>query len=130
MRRRPSPRSAAAGSQAVRQAVPETEQPRVGHLEDAADIRGLAFVEEEVAVGRVRICVAIALQEPERHEGIEEIARRPGVQAQLRAQLLRARRRSRQLREQLELDSAEQGFRRPEPESRLQDAFGAGSLRS
>ena len=58
----------------------------VRHLEDAADVGRLLPIEEEIGLGRVGVLLAVALQEAERHEGIEEVARRTRVQPQASAE--------------------------------------------
>ena len=45
----------------------------VGHLEDAADVGGLALVEEEIGGGRVVVDAVAALEEVEGDEGVEEV---------------------------------------------------------
>ena len=58
----------------------------VGHLEDAADVGGLALVEEEIGGGRVGVGAVAALEEAEGDEGVEEVARGAGMQAEAGAE--------------------------------------------
>ena len=93
--------------QSLGEMVPEAEEPEVGHLEDAADVRRLPPVEEEIGLGRVRVDAAVPLQEAERDEGIEKIERGSLVQPEALAQIVGRRRFLRQPREDLELDGAQ-----------------------
>jgi hypothetical protein len=60
----------------------------VRHLEDAAHIRGLLPVEEEVGLGRVGVGIAGALEKPERGERVEKVPGRPRMQAEPPAESL------------------------------------------
>ena len=77
-----------AGAQALRERVPEPEQPRVQHLQQAALVAGLGAVEEEVRLGRVAVLAVLALEHPERHQRVEEVARAARVKAEALAQRL------------------------------------------
>lgn len=61
--------------------VPEGIEALVGHLEHPAEVGGLALIEEEIGGGRNAIQIVAAFQEAEGHEGIEEVARRAGMQS-------------------------------------------------
>ena len=61
--------------------VPKGIEPMVGHLQDAADIGRLAFVEKEVGAVGVVIAAIAALEEFQRDESIEEIARRSRMES-------------------------------------------------
>ena len=54
----------------------------VGHLEDAADVGGLALVEEEIGGGGVVVGAVAALEEVEGDEGVEEVVRGAGMEAE------------------------------------------------
>ena len=81
------------GPQRLRQVVPELEEARVEHLEDAADVARAVAVEVERADRRVGVArgrpVAVAIEELHRHEGIEEIGDAARVQPELAAELAR-----------------------------------------
>ena len=47
---------------------------------------GLFAIEKEVGLRRVGVAVAVALQEAERHQRVEEVARRTRMQAEAPAQ--------------------------------------------
>jgi hypothetical protein len=72
-----------AGAQALGQRAPERVQPRVAHLEDAAGVRGLGLVEEEVRVARVAVLRLltgpVALEHLQGHQRVEEVAGRARV---------------------------------------------------
>ena len=59
----------------------------VGHLEDAADVGGLALVEEEIGGGRVVVGAVAALEEVEGDESIEEVACGAWVEAEAGAEV-------------------------------------------
>ena len=54
----------------------------VGHLEHAADVGGLALVEEEIGGGRVVVGAVATLEEVEGDEGVEKVARGAWMQAE------------------------------------------------
>ena len=58
----------------------------VGHLEHAANVGGLALVEEEVGGGRVVVDAVAALEEVEGDEGVEEVARGARMKAKAGAE--------------------------------------------
>ena len=66
-----------AGSERFGQVVPELEEPRVEHDEDAADIARAVLVEEQRAFRRVKILrgrtVALTFQESHCNERIEKV---------------------------------------------------------
>src|SRR5207253_2269814 len=68
--------------QRLGKAAPEAVQAVIGHLQDAADVRGLALVQEQVRAGRVAIDPVAALEEPKCYQRVEEILGRAGVKAQ------------------------------------------------
>ncbi len=80
-----------AGFQRRAEIVPVAEEPRVQHLQHAAHVAGLVLVEERRGVRRVAVlargAVADAVEEPERHERVEEIVDAARVQTQHTAQL-------------------------------------------
>jgi hypothetical protein len=96
-----------AGPQPLGELVPVAEQARVGHLEDAADIRRLLLVEEEAGLRRVRVDVAGALQEAERDQRVEEVEGGARVQAERGAQIGRRGRLLGETGEQPELHRAQ-----------------------
>ena len=78
-----------AGAERFGEMAPERIQPLVRHLENAADVGRLLAVEKEVRLRSVRIQVPGAREKTERHERIQEIARRPRVQPQTSARVPR-----------------------------------------
>ena len=69
--------------------APMAVEPLVGHLEHAADVGRLVFVEEEVGRGRVGVDSVAAFQEAERHQRVEKVAGRSRMQAEATGQCLR-----------------------------------------
>ncbi len=96
----------------------------VGHLEDAADVGGLVFVEEEVGGGGVVVEAVAALEEVEGDEGVEEVVGGAGMEAEAGAELGERTRLPGELGEDLHFDGAEEGFGGPEAEAYLQDVVG------
>jgi hypothetical protein len=70
-----------AGAQSLGERVPEPEEARVHHLEDPPEVGRLAAIEEQIGGGGVRVLAALALEHPQRHERVEEVARAALVQA-------------------------------------------------
>src|SRR5581483_1648504 len=73
--------------------APEAIEPRVHHVGDAADVGRARLVEEGRGVERIAIArgrtVAVALEEFERDERIEEVVPAARMEPELPAQLLR-----------------------------------------
>ena len=67
-----------AGAEGGGEIAPEGIEAVVGHLEHAADVGGLALVEEEIGGGRVVVGAVAALEEVEGDEGVEEVVARSG----------------------------------------------------
>src|SRR5262249_40610565 len=78
-----------------------------------------------VRLGGVRIAIVASGQKPERHERVEEVSCRAGVQAKTSADRVEVFRATREFAEHTYLDSAQERLRSPERESRLQDLFGS-----
>ena len=80
-----------AGAQRLGQVVPEFEEPRVEHDQNAADVARAGFIEEQRAFGRVEIlrlrAVAFAAEKLHRDERVEKIRDAARVELQFRAQL-------------------------------------------
>src|ERR1035438_6115549 len=55
----------------------------IGHFQDSAQIRRLAFVEIQVRSRRVVIRAINPDKEPERYQRIEKVARRSGIEARV-----------------------------------------------
>ncbi len=104
-----------AGAQGFRQVVPELEQPIVEHDQHSADIARARLVEIESSRWRVEVLrlrsVPFPLQEVHRHQRVEEIAERAGVQAKLPAQLGAAKPASSEFGEESEIDCRQQDLR-------------------
>ena len=106
------------GAQRFGQVVPVLEQPRVEHLEDAADIARAVAVEKQQPARRVEVDggrpVAVAVEKAHRDQRIEEIR----VGARMEAELGAQRRAGHPLRsetsEDAELDGGEKDLRTPE----------------
>ena len=113
--------------QCLGQVAPEAVQARVGHLEQPTDVGRRVLVEERRGVGGVRvlgvIAVAIARQEPERDERVEEVRPAARMEPDPVAELRRRHRRRAERREHLELDRRQQRLRGPETETDLEDLF-------
>src|ERR1022692_2121152 len=95
----------------------------IGHLQDSAQIRRLAFVEIQVRSRRVVIRAINPDKEPERYQRIEKVARRSGIEAQAAAQGLQILGVPTQFGEYPDLHRAEQRFGRPEAHAHLQNVF-------
>jgi len=115
-----------AGTECVGQAGPERIQPGVRHLEQAANVGGLAAVEEEAGLGCVRVEAFLALQHPECDESIEEVHCASPVEPEAVRDLLLGEWLLRDGREEAELDGAQQCLRAPEREPELENDFGCG----
>ena len=111
------------GAQPLGEPAPEPVEAVVRHLEEPAEVRGLAPVEEEVRGRRVVVDAVAALEEAQRDQRVEEIAGGALVQAEALAQGLEILRMARELREEPDLDRAEQRLRGPEAETDLHDVF-------
>lgn len=85
------------------------------------DIARLGAIEEEACLRRVAVEAVVALEHSERHQRIEEIARRTLMQAEAAAQRFGVGRAFRQDGEQAELDRREQDFRVPKGEAETED---------
>ena len=113
------------GAQRFRQIVPELEQPRVEHLQNAADVARAAAIEIKSAGGRVEIlrvgAVAFALEEFHRHERIEKIGDAARMQFEFFPELRAGEPALAERREDTELDRGEQDLRIPEAEGGLQN---------
>jgi predicted metal-dependent hydrolase len=96
----------------------------VGHLEDAADVRGLASIEKQVRLQRIAVAVALAREEAERDERVEEVTRAALVQAQPAAECVEGLRAVRELGEHAHFDGAQQRLGRPERQAGLEDLLG------
>lgn len=80
-----------AGPERVGQRAPERVAPPVAQPDQPAQVGLAPGVEVEVGFRRVGLAaVAAAIQEPERHQRVEEVARRPEVDAEAGAQRLGA----------------------------------------
>jgi hypothetical protein len=69
-------------AQCLGEAAPEAIQAVVGHLQDAAHVRRLVLVEEQVRARCVVVNPVATLEEPEGHQRVEKVPRRPRVQTQ------------------------------------------------
>jgi hypothetical protein len=104
--------------------VPVAVQALVGHLQYTADIGGLALVEEEIGLGRVGVDAVVALEETERNQRVEEVARGAGMKPEAGAEFGEWFGVFSELGEDLHLHRAEEGFGGPEAEANLHDVVG------
>ncbi|MDT4830735.1 hypothetical protein FQZ97_642100 [compost metagenome] len=109
------------GVQGFGKRAPETVEPGIGHFEDAADIRRLRLVEEEVRIRGIAIAAVLAFEQLQGHQGVEEVAGRAGMQFQPGLQVRQVDRAGCKLGEDAELDRAEHGLGGPEPHAELHD---------
>jgi hypothetical protein len=58
-----------------------TEEAAVCHLKDAADVRGLVLVEEDVSGWSITVGSVFAVEETEGDKSVEEVASRAGMKA-------------------------------------------------
>ena len=70
------------GAQRGGEISPERIKPAIRHLQYPADIGGLAFIEKFIGGGRVGIFAVGPLQKAERHQRVQKITRRSGMQSQ------------------------------------------------
>src|SRR6185295_19270986 len=117
-----------ARAQRFGQVMPEPEEPRVEHLEDAADITRARLVEVQRSGGSVEVLrrrtIALAIEELHRDERIEEFGDRARMDLELTAQLGAGHAPRAEAREEAELDGGEQDLRGPEGERGLEDRAG------
>ena len=113
-----------AGAQGGGEVTPVMEEALVRHLQDAADVGRLVLVEKDVARRGVGIATVLAFEKSESDEGIEEVARGAGVQAEAAGQRFQALRAFGEFGEDFHLNSAKQSFRGPEGQAGLQNVFG------
>ena len=93
-------------------------------FERAADIGRIIVVEVRGAIGPVGIAaVGITIEQSERHQRIEEIARAAWVKSQALCKCLPFKPFFAELGEKPELDGAQQGFGFPEREADVEDAI-------
>src|SRR5579863_724615 len=114
-----------AGPQGRGEIVPVPVKPAVGHLENAADIRRLVLVKEQIGGGRVRVRAVLPLEKSERHQRVEKIAGGPRMQAQAAGERFERLRAARQFGEDLHFNCAEKRLRGPEGQAGLQNVIGA-----
>ena len=95
------------GAKSRRQIAPEAIQAGVGHLQDAANVRGLALVEEQFGGRRVAVLAVSALQKAERHQSVQKISRTAGMQTEPALQVFRIARLLGQFGKQSQLDCAQ-----------------------
>jgi hypothetical protein len=111
--------------QRLGEVAPEPIQPRVGHLEDPADVVGTALVQEGGGLGGIAVAalgtVPVPLQEPRGDERVEEVVDPARMKPQPIAYLRAGQHLVAELREQLQLDRRQQHLRRPEPHAHLHD---------
>ena len=100
----------------------------VRHLEDAAHVRGLLPIEEEIGLGRVGVGISRALEEPERGERVEKVPGRPRMEAEAPAERLEFLGAVGQFREHAHLDGAQECLGRPEGQAGLQNPLGGDRL--
>jgi hypothetical protein len=116
-----------AGPQRLGQVSPESVQARVRHLEDPSDVRGAPLVQRR-RFGRVAIAAlapdAIALEELQGDERVDEVVDRSRMEAEPLADLLTGHRVVTESREQLQPNGRQQRLRRPEPHADLHDVGG------
>ena len=94
----------------------------VGHLEHAADVGGLALVEEEIGGGGVVVGAVAALEEAEGVEGVEKVACGARMKAEACAEFGLGFGVLGEFGEELEFDGAEQGFAAGMRPARQRDA--------
>src|ERR1700757_1837558 len=100
---------------------PMMEEALIRHLQHASHVGWLALVEESIARRCVGIATVLTLEKSESDEGIEEVARGAGVQAEATGQRFQALRAFGEFGKDLHLNSAEQSFRGPEGQAGLQN---------
>src|SRR4051794_37879292 len=99
--------------------VPESVEPGVRHLQHAAEIARLVAIEEELRVRRIAIVVLRPMQEPQRHQGIQEVAGGAGMQPQSAGEFMEIRRTTGEFGEDAYLDCTQKCFRCPETQTYL-----------
>ena len=86
--------------------APESVQAVIGHLQEPADIRRLAFVEEEVCAWRVRVDAIATFEKAQCDESVQKIPVRPRMKAKPVPDGFSVLGVSRELGEELHLDCA------------------------
>lgn len=94
------------GAKRLGQMVPESEEPGVRHLQDAADIARFVAIEKELRVGRIAVVVLCPVQKSQRHQRIQEVACAAGMQPEPSDQLMKLCRTAGEFGEDAHLDGA------------------------
>src|SRR6185312_16252378 len=117
-----------AGAERLGQIIPEFEEPRVEHDEDAPDIARAFLIEEQQAFGRVEVlrrrAVSVAAEKFHRDEGVKEVGDAARMEAEFATQLLSREAAITQPGEHAEFDGGPQDFGRPERKSGLENGIG------
>ena len=53
--------------------VPEAEEPAVGHVQHATQVRRLSLVEKEIRLRSVVVLAVDPVKKAQRHQGVQEI---------------------------------------------------------
>ena len=114
-----------AAAQRFSQIAPGVVEPRIRHLEDAADIMWAGAVEKArrlraVGINR-RVAAALPLDEAERHKRVQKIRSAAPIQLERRGDVLARCGLLGELGEELKLDGAQQHLRSKEPHADLDD---------
>jgi hypothetical protein len=113
------------GAQRFGKIVPELEQSRVQHLEDAADVPRTVAIQVEGAGRGVEVVgrrtVAVAIEKAEGDQRVEEVADAAGVHADFGTELSAGHRSTGQPGEHTEFDGGQENLGRPERESGRED---------
>jgi hypothetical protein len=112
-----------AGPERLGERTPQAVEARTGHFHDAADIGRLGAVEKQVGLERIRVDAVIAVQQFQRDQRIEKIARRARMQPKPVLQRRKVGRSAGQCTEHTEFDGAQKRLRGPEAQANLHDMF-------
>ena len=115
-----------AGVQSLGKRIPETEQARVQHFQETADVGWLGAVQKQIRFGSVGIKSIGALQQFQRDQRIQEVELRARMDVEALANGGSVQRTFRQFREESDFHRAEQRFGGHEAEAKLHDGFRCG----
>ncbi len=117
-----------AGAQGFGEVAPEGIEALVGHFENAADVGGLAAIEEEIGGRGIGVFAVLALQKAEGEKGVEEIASGAGMEAEATAEVFEGFGALREFGEEAHFDGTEEHFGRPEAEPNLENVLGGRTI--
>ena len=101
--------------------VPESVEPVVGHLQNAADVGRLLLVQKQGCLRRVAVDPVLPLEKPEGHEGVQKVTGSPWMKPHASGQGGQVFRVLGKFSEELHLHCAEECLGCPEGHTYLQN---------